>query len=363
MRHFLRFSIFDFFSKQWVWKMFLILGIVFRVAHAFYSGMETGEDEQFLFSALHKIANGSFLPLANVTFAYKNLFAWLLYVFMLVLSAFGMDNVYALSSAVYLFMGFISLLFVWGGFRLTKNLTVEKPYAYFALSVFAVHFAMPLACVKTQPQTVAMFFIPWAFYFFTKPLATAKDYFWGAFLLSFSGLFYFPNFIFVAVSFLYMLYKFFSSRKTRTYIYSFFMGIIPALLVAALLDVLAKKIPFASIGLFFADVFADFSYHAYSLAFYGGISLLIFIPPFSFLLLKALWKGIKRSSLLSSNFFIFFLFLLFHGTALGINFLSLFPFFIVFTAAGLSGCSKKSWANAAVSLFLLTDLVLLFLSF
>lgn len=355
MKKFLQQDIENIFAKKQVWLTFLFLGILFRAINALYNYAPVAIDDyaNLLAPALKKIQTGVPIEVEN----YRMVFlGQLVYAVVLPLHKMGVENPRFLISGFYFVISMFSLFFVWGGYKLTLNFSVNKNdneksnetngLAFFVLSVFAVQFIMPFISSKAYIESLAMFFIPWAFYFFTKPHATAKDYFGGSFWLSFSVLFRFQNGILIIVTGFYILYEIFSKQKNWKHLFAFLLAGFLVLAFMGTLDVISGRTAFSTIINYVVlnfntnvttQIWGTSPWYTYII-----ILLLVFIPPISFFLLPSLWQGMKRSPLLAINVFVFVLFHSFIPNKLERFLFPILPLFIILTIIGLPVLRGKS---------------------
>lgn len=358
----------EIFLQKRIWLTALLAGVFLRFLSAIYGyGPVAIDDYSNLISpALQKIQTGAEIEIENFRMVFLGQFT---YGVMLLPVQLGIENPRVLVSFFYATLSFISLLFIWGGYKLAQNFVLETKqqwFPFFVLSLFALHFALPFISSKAYIESLSMFFIPLAFYFLTKE--KPHYLFWGSFWLSFSVLFRFQNGILIIVTGFFILYELVIKKKNVRHLLFFLLSGFLVLAIMAGLDIASGRKPLSTIINYIVYNFdTNVSTQIWGTSpwwTYLAILLVVFIPPLSFVLLPALWTGMKHSPLLAVNLIAFVLFHSFIPNKLERFLFPVLPLFIFLTALGFLHQQKskwQSWENRAMLFFLVLNLPIAFL--
>ncbi|GEM_PF-3376573 len=297
-----------------VYQLWLILGLaaISRIFYAFYSPSPAALDD-FVFivkPALVKIQTGNWIEIADYR---SELYAYIYY------GIFNVANILGLTSPLQmngLANALVALFSVWGlwGFYLLAGNYLSKPNQMLVLLIAALHPLMPLYSTKPLIESFAMFTLPGGLYFLTKQTQSSRDFILGGLLVSLSAFFRIQVGIIVLGISIWLMIKTFRKQISWNNFIEFHVAGLFVLLLLGASDMLFGKgfmeTTWNYIELNFATNIVTAKYGSVPWYMYIAFFSVLFIPPFSLILLPAFFRSIPKATLL---FVLFSMFVFLHS--------------------------------------------------
>jgi len=328
--------------------LILALAAVLRLWCAFYNNTPMQEDDyaNVISPALNALQTGA----AIETVGYRlSIFPILFYGFMKPFQWLGVESYGLLVSCGLAVVGLFSLSFVAGMYKLAGNFVTANWQRSVAL-VAATYFIMPLLGTRTFLSCFALNTVPWAFYYLTRkearshppisPISLSPLHFLlGGFFIGLSVVMRFQVVILVLTTLGFLLWCLVRKQISPRSLVYFLGGGLISLIILGLCDVIASRYPLQTLFDYiiynYAQNITATNYGSSAWYNYLGIVLLIFLPPFSLVLLYPFWSGARKSWLMTLNLGVFIIAHSFLGNKLPRFILPVLPLFMLITFIGL----------------------------
>ncbi len=349
----------DFYRKNPL-LVILVAAFLLRTAAAFYNYTPTAEDDyaNIIEPALKHFQTGQAITteLYRLPVLPKAFFA-----FLLPLKAAGITDTTLLVSWGLFCLGLISLAGVWAFYQLARQVIPgwEKTAGW----LYAGHFLLPFFSTRAFQESLTLTTVPLALYFLWYPGRPVNRLFFAGLFLGLTAIFRFQAAILAVTVFFYLSYEFLRRQMSARQLLVFTCGGLIALVLLVLLDIsegrAALSTPFEYIRINFIGNVMNQSYGTAPWHTYLTLLTVVFIPPFSFVLLKPLFQAM-RSDLMST--ICLGVFLVSHsmiGNKLERFMLPIVPFFFLLTLRGLSASERSRMIKFAWRGFIVANLLIL----
>ncbi|HNE20631.1 MAG TPA: hypothetical protein PLF85_12970 [Turneriella sp.] len=338
----------------------LAAAFLLRTAAAFYNYTPTAEDDyaNIIEPALKHFQTGAAITteLYRLPALPKVFFA-----FLLPLKAAGVADTTLLVSWGLFCLGLISLAGVWAFYQLARH--VVPGWENTAGWLYAGHFLLPFFSTRAFQESLTLTTVPLALYFLWYPDRPVNRLFFAGLFLGLTVIFRFQAAILAATVFFYLSYEFLRRQTSARQLLAFASGGLVALVLLVLLDIAegraALSTPFEYIRINFMGNVVSQNYGAAPWHTYLTLLTVVFIPPFSFVLLQPLLRAM-RSDLLST--ICLGVFLVSHsmiGNKLERFMLPIVPFFFLLTLRGLRESENSRIIKVAWRGFIVLNLLVL----
>lgn len=355
----------------------LVIACILRLAAAWYNYTPTAEDDyaNIIAPALKHYQTGA--PIVIEPYRLPIL-PKIFYGFLALLKPLGISDTRILVSWGLTWLGLLSLIGVWGFYKLSENFLPSK-YAQAGGWLFAAHFILPFYNTRAFQECLTLITVPFALYFITKfykhrnaqnslgqeltPYNNFVTLFLGGFLIGLTVIFRFQAGL-LAITFLAILImQMFQKRLSWKSIAGYVTGGLVSFILLISLDlmenrsILSTPLEYFQIG--YDGSIASDSYG--SAPWYTYITLLaaIFIPPISIVLLIPFIKMLPKNYLLSLPLFVFVLAHSFIGNKLERFMLPILPIFLVLTLQGILLLENNKIVKFGYRIFWILNLLLL----
>ena len=338
----------------------LSAAFILRTAAAFYNYTPTAEDDyaNIIEPALKHYQTGA----AITTELYRlPALPKVFYAFLVPLKLAAVADTTLLVSWGLFCLGIISLAGVWAFYQLVRQTTPgwEKAAGW----LYAGHFLLPFFSTRAFQESLTLTTVPLALYFLFHPERPPYRLFFAGLFLGFTVIFRFQAAILAVTIFLYLCYELLRRKTNPRQLLAFSAGGAVALLLLVLLDVAegraALATPLEYIRINFLGNVVNQSYGSAPWHTYLTLLTVVFIPPFSFVLLLALYRGM-RSDLLST--ICLAVFVISHSliaNKLDRFMLPILPFFFLLTLRGLCDLANSKFIKFAWRGFIISNIIIL----
>ena len=276
----------------------LITAFILRTITSFinYGPAELDDYNNIIAPALNYILQGNEISVPALRFPIlPYLFSWLIYPFY----TLGITTPHILISFGYWMIGLISLLQVWGTYKL-GNLYLDNKWRNYFTFFTANYFFMPFISTRVYLESFAIISFTWSFYFIGKSLQDHhkmnlwKDYFFAGLFISISTFFRF----YLAPIFLIFLGFSINRRKSLKPIFALILGGLVTVLLMIVSEKITGKQAFSTVIEFWEHNYQNHiqtnGYGHMPWFTYFLILICIFIPPFSLGLIRCFIKGSRQ---------------------------------------------------------------------
>ncbi len=331
-----------------------------------YGPAEIDDHKNIIAPALKFLQTGSHPEVPLLRFP---IFPYLFSAFMYPVHFLGVKNPRYLVSFGYFIMAILSLLQVWGMYKL-GGLYLNKQKRNILTFLSAVYFLSPFFSTRMYLGSFAIISITWAFYFLGKsvlkteinPLKTRYIYLAG---LLFSLTIFF-RFTLTPLYFCGLFYLIYKNKKEYPQIFFYLFGGITTILLMICIEIAADRIPFSTSINFLRHNFDSHILHnAYGeMPWYSYLGLIfsLFIFPISLILFWPFLIGGFRLRFIFSCFLLIFLLHQAIDHKLERFLIPLLPLFFLLTVYGLQILSQKRFVQNSFRVFMVLNLPLAFLA-
>jgi hypothetical protein len=333
---------------------------VLRSTAAFYNYTPTAEDDyaNIIEPALKHFQTGE----AITTELYRlPVLPKVFFAFLLPLKFAGISDTTLLVSWGLFCLGLISLAGVWAFYQLVRQVVPgwEKTAGW----LYAGHFLLPFFSTRAFQESLTLTTVPLALYFLYYPGRPLKRLFLAGLFLGLTVIFRFQAAILALTVFLYLAYQTMRKETSARQLLAFTAGGLIALVLLVLLDIAegraALSTPFEYIRINFMGNVVSQSYGAAPWHTYLTLLTVVFIPPFSFVLLYPLFRAMRTDTLSTLCLAVFLFTHSLIGNKLERFMLPIVPFFFLLTLSGLRQCENSRWMKVAWRGFVILNLLVL----
>lgn len=323
----------NFYEKH---PLLVILTVAFalRTTAAFYNYTPTAEDDyaNVIEPALQLYQTGA--PI--VTEAYRlPLLPKIFYAFIAPLKILHITDTTFLASWGFFCLGLFSLAGVWAFYRLGTQIGMAKTAGW----LYAAHFILPFFSTRAFQESLTLTTVPVALYFLLKDNARWHDFCVGGFFIGLTVIFRFQAAIFAAVFFIFFIVRLLRREMTLRQISGYALGGFFAVLLLVALDRFegraALGTPLEYLRINYAGNVAEANYGGAPWHTYITLLAVVFIPPFSFVLLYPLVVGLRTQLLLATHLVVFVSLHSLIANKLERFMLPVLPFFFLLSLHGL----------------------------
>ncbi|MBS0617878.1 MAG: hypothetical protein JSR44_06790 [Spirochaetes bacterium] len=323
----------NFYEKH---PLLVILTVAFalRTTAAFYNYTPTAEDDyaNVIEPALQLYQTGA--PI--VTEAYRlPLLPKIFYAFIAPLKILHITDTTFLASWGFFCLGLFSLAGVWAFYRLGTQIGMAKTAGW----LYAAHFILPFFSTRAFQESLTLTTVPVALYFLLKDNARWRDFCVGGFFIGLTVIFRFQAAIFAALFFIFFTIRLLRRKMTLRQIGGYALGGFFAVLLLVALDRFegraALGTPLEYLRINYAGNVAEANYGGAPWHTYITLLAVVFIPPFSFVLLYPLVVGLRTQLLLATHLVVFVALHSLIANKLERFMLPVLPFFFLLSLHGL----------------------------
>ncbi|MFZ5627508.1 MAG: glycosyltransferase family 39 protein [Spirochaetota bacterium] len=314
----------------------LAAALALRTAAAFYNYTPTAEDDyaNIIEPALKHYQTGEQISteLYRLPILPKVFFA-----FLAPLKIGGVTDTTLLVSWGLFCLGLISLAGVWAFYQLVRQVMPGREKA--AGWLYAGHFLLPFFSTRAFQESLTLTTVPLALYFLYHPARPPARLFLAGLFIGLTVIFRFQAAILAVTLFAYLCYEVLRRKTSVRQLIAFVCGGLGALLLLVGLDLAegraALSTPLEYVRINFIGNVVSQSYGAAPWHTYLTLLTVVFIPPFSFILLVPFFRAMRSDMLSTICLTVFLVLHSMIGNKLERFMLPIVPFFFLLTLRGL----------------------------
>jgi len=322
------------FYEKHTLLVILATAFVLRSAAAFYNYTPTAEDDyaNVIEPALKLYQTGA--PI--VTEAYRlPILPKIFYAFIAPLKILHIADTTFLASWGFFCLGILSLAGVWAFYRLGAQIGMAQAAGW----LYAAHFILPFFSTRAFQESLTLTTVPVALYFLLKVNGRLCDFCLGGFFIGITVIFRFQAGIFAAVFFIFFTIRLLRREMTLRQIGGYALGGFAAVVLLIALDLCegraALGTPLEYLRINYAGNIAESNYGGAPWHTYITLLAVVFIPPFSFVLVYPFFIGLRTQLVLATNLVIFVAIHSLIANKLERFMLPVLPFFFLLSLHGL----------------------------
>lgn len=331
-----------------------------RSAAAFYNYTPTAEDDyaNIIEPALKHYQTGE--PITTELYRLPVL-PKVFFAFIAPLKIAGVSDATLLVSWGLFCLGLLSLSGVWAFYRVARQVMPGSENT--AGWLYAAHFLLPFFSTRAFQESLTLTTVPLALYFLHDPVRRHARLFLAGAFAGLTVVFRFQAAILAVTMLFYLCYEVLRRTMSARQILAFASGGLSTLLLLVLLDLaegrapLATPLEYARIN-FIGNIVSQ-SYGAAPWHTYLTLLTVVFIPPFSFVLLLPLFRAMRSDVLSTVCLAVFLISHSMIGNKLERFMLPILPFLFLLTLRGLRESENSRLIKGAWRGFIALNLLIL----